>query len=110
MIRSYFGSRCRDTAGNRVTHRWIAEDENAILFNIETGKVVAVIDHDGCRKYYPTVYVSLRRAIWISRENQGYLVSLLALPRLTMDLIRSHEMDAAVAAVEYAIWGIERSA
>jgi hypothetical protein len=104
-LKSKFRPRRSDDAGRPVHRVWIGDQEEAVLIDIAAGKVLGHIWHDGCGKFYPTVYVSPLRAIQIGRSNEGFLVSLLPLPRCIIELIRLHSMDEAQASVQYVLEG-----
>jgi len=84
---------------------WIGNSEEMALIDAEACRVLAYINHDGHRKYYPTVYVSILRAIQLIRSHHGFLVSLRSLPRCAVDLVRLRSMDGALEAVEYFLGG-----
>jgi len=72
----------------RARHLWISEDEKATLIDPDTGKVAALVWHDGYGKYHPVVFVSPWRAIRLILRECSVLVSLLAFPRITVELYR----------------------
>jgi hypothetical protein len=105
FLKRKFGPRATDEAGNRISRTWVGNDDNATLIDIESGKVLAIVRHDGCGKFDPTVFVSVTDALRLSRNKQGSLVSLLALPRFTMDLFTLRNMDEARDATEWMLDG-----
>lgn len=84
---------------------WVGYEDQAALVDIEFGKVHAYVWRDGSGKCYPTVYVSPFRALQIARAHQGFLVSLLSLPRCAMELLRLRSMDDAQACVQRVLEG-----
>ena len=74
--------------GKDVRHLWISEEEKATLIDPDTGKVAALVWHDGYGKYHPLMFVSPWRAIRLIFRECGVLVSLLAFPRITVELYR----------------------
>lgn len=67
---------------------WVTNGEEATLINPASGRVYGYVCHDGCRKYYPTVFVSPWRAWQLLRRHQGHVVSLLPFPRLAIECFR----------------------
>jgi hypothetical protein len=110
MIISYlkrmFMARRTDAARNPVHRIWIGDLEEAVLIDIASGKLHAHVWHDGYGKFYPTVYVSPFRGIRISRRNEGFLVSLLPLPRCILELVRLRSMADAQGCVEHVLGDI----
>jgi len=104
-LKQKFRPRLTDDAGIPISRTWIGDQEEAVLVDIGSGKVHAHVRHDGDGKYYPTVYASPLRALRISRNNEGFLVSLLPLPRCAMELVRLGSMEAAKGAAELALQG-----
>ena len=102
-LKQKFRPRRTDDAGNAISHIWIGHQDEAVLVGTGSGKVHALVSHDGDGKYYPTVYVSPLRALRISRSNEGFLVSLLPLPRCAMELRRLGSMEEAMSAAELAL-------
>jgi hypothetical protein len=86
-LKQKFRPRRTDDAGNAIPRTWIGDQEEAVLVDLGSGKVYALAWHDGYGKYYATVYVSPLRALRLSRNNEGFLVSLLPLPRCAVELL-----------------------
>jgi hypothetical protein len=86
--RSLFQNRRSKEDFEPVRMFWVAEQEEAALICPESGRVYAYVYHDGYGKWYPTVIVPLWRAIRLLRDYQGHVTSLLAFPRLTIELVR----------------------
>ncbi len=61
--------------------------------------------HDGFGKFYPTVIVPLWRAFHLLRAHEGSVVSLLAFPRITIEMFRVKPDDIALAR-QTAEWGL----
>ena len=104
-IRRKFAPRCTDDA-HRPLHRiWFRTQDKAALIDIASGKLLARIEHDGHRKYYPTVYVSPIHALRLTINREAWLVSLLCLPRCEMEIYRLRTMEDALDAVHLALFG-----
>jgi hypothetical protein len=67
---------------------WIADDWQATLIDLDSGRVLAYVSDDGCGKYYPTLFVSPWRAYQIMKAQPCYVSSLLSFPRIALDLLR----------------------
>jgi hypothetical protein len=104
-IKRKFMPRRTDEAHRPVHRVWIGTQDEAALIDIASGKVLARIWHDGCMKYYPTVYVSPIHALRLKISRQAYLVSLLCLPRCEMEIVRLRTMEDAQDAIEFALAG-----
>jgi hypothetical protein len=104
-LKQKFRLRHTDNAGNPIPRIWIGDQEEALLVDLGSGKVYAYVSHDGCSKYYPTVYVSPLRALRLSRKNEAFLASLLPLPRCAVELRRLGSMEDARSAAELALQG-----
>ena len=102
-LKQKFSPRLTDNAGKPISRTWIGDRDEAVLVDIDSGKVHAHVSHDGYGKYFPTVYTSPFRALGISRRNEGFLISLRALPRCTCELLRLRSMEAAKSAAEDAL-------
>jgi hypothetical protein len=86
-LKQKFRPQRTDDAGNPIPRIWIGDQEEAVLVDSGAGKVHAFASHDGYGKYYATVYVSPLRAFWLSWYNDGFLASLLPLPRCAVELL-----------------------
>ena len=105
LKRKFFRARRVDEAGKPSHRIWVGNPDGAALIDIGSGKVLAHIWHDGCRKYYPSVYVSPYQAVQLTLSRKAYLVSLRPLPRCTMELIRLRSMEDAQGEVEFLLEG-----
>ena len=104
-IRRKFAPRRTDDDHRPVHRVWIGTQDKAALIDIASGKLLARIEHDGYRKYYPTVYVSLIHALRLTINRDAWLVSLLCLPRCEMEIYRLRTMEGALDAVHFALYG-----
>jgi len=100
-ITRLFTRSTHDEAGDPIPRTWIGDQEETVFVDIDSGKVHALVSHDGYGKYEATVYVSPRRAFWIWRAGQGSLRSLRPLPRCAMSLYEQRSMADAIEAVEF---------
>lgn len=71
---------------------WIGDQNRRVLVDLAPERVLAYVQHDGCRKYHPTVYVSFVRALRIIAIGEGFLVSLLPFPRCGVELYQLRSM------------------
>lgn len=106
-LKQKFRPRSTDDAGNAVPRIWIGDQEEAVLVDLGSGKMHALASHDGYGKYYVTVYISPLRALRLSRNNEGFLVSLLPLPRCAVELVTFTLgcMEDARTAAKFALQG-----
>jgi hypothetical protein len=81
---------------------WIGDRSQSTLANPDSGKLYAYVWDDGDHKYFPRVVVSPWRAIDLVRRGAS-LVSLLCLPRCTVELCRVRSMTDAQELAEYAL-------
>jgi hypothetical protein len=96
----YFTTRRTHEDGKPIKHIWLMEgEESAALVNLDTGTLDGFIWHDGCGKYFPTVYVSPLTAWQLIRNHDGFLVSLRPFPRVAVELFRMMNMTDACANV-----------
>jgi len=105
-LKQKFRPQRTDDAGNAIPRSWIGHQDEAVLVDLGAGKVHALVTHDGCSKYYATVYVSPLRALRLSRNHQGFLASLLPLPRCAVELRTLLSMEDAMSAAELALEGL----
>jgi hypothetical protein len=102
---SYWGWSHED--GTPVTASWIERGGWAVLYNPNSGVVIADMYDTG--KYQTTVFVSPMKALRLLRQNTGFLVSLRTFPRFTFvlyDFTADSLSDAKAAVLE--ILGIDR--
>lgn len=78
--------RYRDRNGNPLFATWIRTREQALLINPNSGTVIANLRHDGCGKYEATVFASPLEALRLLRRDLCFVVSLLAFPRVALEL------------------------
>jgi hypothetical protein len=104
-LKQKFRPRLTDDAGKAIPRIWIGDQEEAVFVGTGSGKVYALASHDGYGKYYATVYVSPLRAVRLSRINEGFLVSLLPLPRCAVELRTLLSMEDAMSAAELTLEG-----
>jgi hypothetical protein len=81
---------------------WTGDKSQSTFVNPESGKVHAYVWHDGDRKYLPRVFVSPWHAFDLIRRG-AELVSLLSLPRCTLEVGRTRSMIDAQELAEYAL-------
>jgi hypothetical protein len=79
---------------------WLGDEDKSVLLDLASERVLALVQHDGCRKYHPTVYVSFVRALRIMAKREGFLVSLLPFPRCGVELYQLRSMIDAEEFVE----------
>lgn len=60
--------------------------QEAVLINLDTGRLLGVASHDGCGKHDCRVYVWPWEAFGICSCGEGLLVSLRAFPRMIVEL------------------------
>jgi hypothetical protein len=87
---------------NRKPMVWIGDASRSSLINPNSGKLHAYVWHDGDSKYFPRVLVSPWRAFDLVRCGAD-LVSLLSLPRCTLEIGRKRSMADAQKLAEYAL-------
>ena len=106
FLKQKFRRRLTDEFGYpTISGIWIENLADAVLVNTDSGKVHAVVSDDGCDEYHVTVYVSPLRAFRLSRNNEGFLLSLRPLPRCAVKLPTFRSMEEAKGAVELAFEG-----
>jgi hypothetical protein len=81
---------------------WTGDKSQSTLVNPESGKLYAYVWHDGDSKYLPRVFVSPWHAIGLVKRGAD-LISLLSLPRCTLEVGRTRSMVAAQELAEYAL-------
>lgn len=87
-IKRLFRSRLSSDDGISISMIWVVGDEEATLIDPDSGRVHAYVWHDGYGKFYPTVIVSPWRAFRLLCRHDGFVVSLLSLPRVTVEMVR----------------------
>jgi hypothetical protein len=81
---------------------WTGDKTQSTLVNPESGKAYAYVRYDGDRKYLPRVFVSPWHAIDLVKRGAD-LISLLSLPRCTLEVGRTRSMADAQELAEYAL-------
>jgi hypothetical protein len=106
FLKRKFRRRLTDEVGYpTISGIWIENPVDAVLVNTDSGKVLAFVSEDGCDDCDVTVYVSPLRAFRLSRNNEGFLLSLRPLPRCAVKLPTFRSMEEAKSAVELAFEG-----
>jgi hypothetical protein len=87
-LRHLFRPSIVDDDGDPVPFIWVGDDNDSAYLSRDTGRVIAFIWHDGCGKFYPTIYVSLFEACRILRREPVIHFGLRSFPRCALDLLR----------------------
>jgi hypothetical protein len=104
-LKQKFRRHFTDEHGKPILGTWIDDRYEAVLLDADSGKVLAFVSQDGDDEYYAIVYVSPLRALHLSWYNDGFLVSLLPLPRCAVKLLTLGSMETAKSYAELALQG-----
>ena len=74
--------------GDAIPYIWIGNDDRTVCMNPDSTRVHAILSHDGHRKYYPTIYVSVFAAFRIFFHEPVVSLGLRSFPRCALDLLR----------------------
>lgn len=86
QLKRQFSARRRTLTGQPEPTVWVMGSKHATLIAPVSGRVYAYVWHDGGGTYYPTVIVSLWRALYLIRYEAPCVVSFLSFPRCTIKL------------------------
>ena len=67
---------------------WIGDENQAVCINPDSAKVYAILRHDGFRKYYPTVYVSIPTALRLLSQRAAFGLRLRNFSRCAVEVFR----------------------
>jgi hypothetical protein len=74
--------------GDILPSVWIGDENQAVCINPKSAKVYAILRHDGFRKYYPTLYVSIPMALHLHSQRAAFGLRLRSFTRCTVELFR----------------------
>jgi hypothetical protein len=67
---------------------WIGDENQAVCINPNSAKVFAILRHDGFRKYYPTLYVSIPTALHLLSQRAAFGLRLRNFSRCAVEVFR----------------------
>jgi hypothetical protein len=74
--------------GDPVPFKWVGNAHHAVCLNPNSARIYAILSHDGYRKYYPTIYVSMFEACRIFWREPVVSFGLRNFPRCALELLR----------------------
>lgn len=81
-----FSARWRQDNGASLRAAWVKSRGRMLLVNPGRGTVIADLHDDNHGKFEATVFATPLEALRLIRQGGGFVVSLLAFPRLTVEL------------------------
>jgi hypothetical protein len=74
--------------GDILPFIWIGDENQAVCINPNSAKVYAILRHDGFRKYYPTLYVSIPTALRLHSQRAAFGLRLRIFSPCTVEVFR----------------------
>lgn len=101
-FRAFFSTRCFNSDGTPATSRWIANDWEAVCCDPNSSRVFAYIWHDGCGKFYPTIYLSISQAMRLLVRERVIDINLRSIPTVTLEMsrLKCSSIDEAINKLE----------
>jgi hypothetical protein len=87
-FRQFFRPSVVTDNGDPIPFIWIGDRHRAVCMNPDSTRVYASVWHDGCGKFYPTIYVPFPSAIRILSQGAAFGLRLNSFPRCALDLFR----------------------
>jgi hypothetical protein len=105
QLKRQVAARRRTLTGQSEPTVWVEDSEHATLIAPESGRVYAYVWHDGRGTYYPTVVVSLWRALYLIWYDAPCVVSFLSFPRCTVNAtsLGAETLGLAAQQAQYAL-------
>jgi hypothetical protein len=103
MFKRCFSAWRYDDGGEPIPHFWMGGDEERVLVEFASGRLRAIVGHDGCGKFAVLVFVSLFRAAQLKLVTYAKIVTLFPFPRCCVQLFDQRGMEAAIRSAEAAV-------
>ena len=92
--------RSKMRAKDRLAPAWFGDEDEAVLIDIERGRLLGWYSHDGYGKWDHWLYVAYWRAWKVLRNDAAWIVSWSPFPLCTVGVFRSKSLEDARGTVE----------
>jgi hypothetical protein len=87
-LTSFLQSSTVADTSNALPFVWIGDENQAVYLNPNSAKVYAILRHDGFRKYYPTLYVSIPTALRLLSQRAAFGLRLRNFSHCAVEIFR----------------------